>query len=1194
MQKFLSKGLQRVVVVCLVFVMLFGTTVQAASNYHRVRVHPLINNTFEIEHNYYVSAGSSERITITELRSDVEIDQVIINDQSTGAETVLTRSDLTYRGSSQYSFDISVNADLLIVVFPDIKDPDIYITELVITTDPCVYNFDLLKYSYELIGDDEVITAWFLSDDTANFTMKTFTGTVINTATLDGQNITAGNNYSIDMSTDHSLELRAKAESVNVWTTVYYDDSTNFDLVEFSGVSNNSHPYGDPIDYNWEVEDGYRIVDGYFKLYDPITLETSIKWDLVDEEGIMTGYESASLEDCIDMVVYLEDAPIYTLTSSSNLHNIDVLISHDIDPSTDGSQVYEGSEVNIDWTLEDGYILDTLNVHYYHSDGSFDRSESFNGADTGSLITEVYGDVEYEFIIEYNATTDIGVGITPDIGATYSGDGSYNTGDEITVSFTPEPGFEIISIGKSVNNTSTGEHTFNIYTYDELSTDSFTAGDNNIDIYYHVEALPIDDYLFTLSVLNDEAEITGLTKETDMNRYYGVFSEGEAAVIDIDANNGYWITELHDSNGDVIPEAYPMQSYQFNMTMSDHFNGFAVITHEDDEAFDFGQTDIYCSSMPVNSVITTGEGNYIQNQTINVEFTAPEGYYIDYIQKNIYYPETEEESYQFINDELSDTFLAYEEDAHVEYIAYLLPVDNNLLELTVFDYPITATVNGLTQSDSSVNVYYGEFEPDANAQFTMSAPEGYYIEELEYTDGNVIGGNLLEPNTIYYDYSFDSSILKHMQISAYLSEIPTEEYAIELQCNVPEGYEDVIAAEVIMSYTNDDSKLAIDHYHFDETIDINMEIDKGFTVLGGTIEYYNQFGELYETDDYILGNSFESTNNQLIGNMVIKLDLDVVENTVNVTGSSTPEDTATINGLGTFNTFDTIDIDITPASGKRITEVSVTKTLPESEPIVETMSLTEFNSSVYAQGYLINETYDLSISVTTENKPAPPPSSGGGGGGGGFIPPAPLVIEDEILPEASPLFIFKPAINGYEDKTFAPEGLITRAEAATMFNRILVLEEDGSVTFTDVAEDHWALTNIGTMQAAELIKGYEDKTYKPSNNITKAEFATIISRVMDMAELEVPEGVECPYTDIDGHWAEAAIQKLYSYGIKLDRDGESFNPDQEITRAEAVVLLNLLIGREINADDYTVPTYTDVPKTHWAYDHIEAASQETE
>ena len=186
-------------------------------------------------------------------------------------------------------------------------------------------------------------------------------------------------------------------------------------------------------------------------------------------------------------------------------------------------------------------------------------------------------------------------------------------------------------------------------------------------------------------------------------------------------------------------------------------------------------------------------------------------------------------------------------------------------------------------------------------------------------------------------------------------------------------------------------------------------------------------------------------------------------------------------------------------------------------------------------------------------------------------------------------------IVGYsEDGTVRPNANITRAEVATIFFRLLTDEArdqfwSTSNNFTDVAADAWYNNAISTMVNAGIIQGYEDGTFRPNNNITRAEFAAIASRFMSSG-YDVEEDL---FTDIANHWARQNINDAaMTKWINGYPDG-TFLPDKAITRAEAVTLVNNVLQRKPDADhllDSMIHWPDNMDTSAWYYEAIQEAT----
>lgn len=193
----------------------------------------------------------------------------------------------------------------------------------------------------------------------------------------------------------------------------------------------------------------------------------------------------------------------------------------------------------------------------------------------------------------------------------------------------------------------------------------------------------------------------------------------------------------------------------------------------------------------------------------------------------------------------------------------------------------------------------------------------------------------------------------------------------------------------------------------------------------------------------------------------------------------------------------------------------------------------------------------LLVWETVPDKPDNPPLPGGNDDGSSKPDTAPeLNAQDHYA-----------YIVGYEDDTVRPEGYLTRAEVATIFFRLLtdVSREQFWTTrsaYSDVNQEVWYNNAIATMTNAGILKGYEDGTFRPDTNITRAEFAAIASR-FDSSAAETDSG----FTDIAGHWAAAEISRAVSLGWIQGYEDGTFRPDQPITRAEVMTIVNRMLDR---------------------------------
>ena len=184
-------------------------------------------------------------------------------------------------------------------------------------------------------------------------------------------------------------------------------------------------------------------------------------------------------------------------------------------------------------------------------------------------------------------------------------------------------------------------------------------------------------------------------------------------------------------------------------------------------------------------------------------------------------------------------------------------------------------------------------------------------------------------------------------------------------------------------------------------------------------------------------------------------------------------------------------------------------------------------------------------------------------------------------------------IVGYEDGLVRPNADITRAEVAAIFFRLLKDDvRDDNLTansvFTDVAFGKWYNKSISTMAKIGIVKGRTANAFAPNAPITRAEFAAICSR-FDRSNVEI----KSDFNDISGHWAEKEIRRAASLGWIKGYAAGSFKPDQNITRAEAASMINRMLHRlPETADDLLdgMIQWPDNQPSDWYYINMQEAT----
>ena len=266
----------------------------------------------------------------------------------------------------------------------------------------------------------------------------------------------------------------------------------------------------------------------------------------------------------------------------------------------------------------------------------------------------------------------------------------------------------------------------------------------------------------------------------------------------------------------------------------------------------------------------------------------------------------------------------------------------------------------------------------------------------------------------------------------------------------------------------------------------------------------------------------------------------------------------------------------------------LTYTLPAGQPKAT------YRLTVYLDTSVGNEYQNKELNADFEWYYTPESSGGGSGGGTGGGSNKPSSGTTKILRRAY--------VVGRPNNLFEPESPITRAEVATIFARLFAdYNEDNLISkdtsFKDVGENEWFTKYISRCEDENIIFGYEGY-FRPSDNITRAEFAAICVRFFENRSGSTVKPVDIAFTDFDSsHWAYETIRKAYSNGYVAGYPDGTLRADNTITRAEAVTIVNRMLERVpdkeyIDNNLHKLIDFVDVrDNTYWAYYEIfEAAN----
>ena len=214
-----------------------------------------------------------------------------------------------------------------------------------------------------------------------------------------------------------------------------------------------------------------------------------------------------------------------------------------------------------------------------------------------------------------------------------------------------------------------------------------------------------------------------------------------------------------------------------------------------------------------------------------------------------------------------------------------------------------------------------------------------------------------------------------------------------------------------------------------------------------------------------------------------------------------------------------------------------------------------------------------------------------GGSSGGVIPSKPeKPSEGDLNKDDHYQYLI-----GYPDGTFAPNRGMTRAEVATMFTRLLkdrpVKWLHYSSGLSDIYAGDWYADTVGYAVEKGIVSGYPDGTFRPNQPITRAEFASIASRFAQLTDDQ-----DISFIDLDAsHWGYKAVRSAASHGWISGYPDGSFRPEKAISRAEVTSITNRMLNRYadldwIDAHRAEVIRFSDVGRSDWFFEPVMEAT----
>lgn len=184
-----------------------------------------------------------------------------------------------------------------------------------------------------------------------------------------------------------------------------------------------------------------------------------------------------------------------------------------------------------------------------------------------------------------------------------------------------------------------------------------------------------------------------------------------------------------------------------------------------------------------------------------------------------------------------------------------------------------------------------------------------------------------------------------------------------------------------------------------------------------------------------------------------------------------------------------------------------------------------------------------------------------------------------------------PYVNGRTAATIAPNADLTRAEAAMMLYRLLDEQTkeryiDSENGYSDVRDNIWYTNAVVCLSEIGLVNGYPNGTFQPNKKITRGELVVLLSRCIPESN---PDGAG--FTDSIPKWAVSDVLRAQAAGVVGGYPDGSFRFHRNVSRAEAISMINRLFDRNCYESSAVDTVYDDIKPTHWAYSAILEATQ---
>ena len=176
-------------------------------------------------------------------------------------------------------------------------------------------------------------------------------------------------------------------------------------------------------------------------------------------------------------------------------------------------------------------------------------------------------------------------------------------------------------------------------------------------------------------------------------------------------------------------------------------------------------------------------------------------------------------------------------------------------------------------------------------------------------------------------------------------------------------------------------------------------------------------------------------------------------------------------------------------------------------------------------------------------------------------------IPDDDYGVAIKNMVSRGVLLGTSETEFSPDVTISRAMVTEVFRRLATDKSIGeNVKFEDVKDDAWYAESVKWAAFMNIIKGYENGTFKPNQKVTRQEFAIMICRMLDAFNIELPKCNEVDLSKFGSleNWSKDSVIRVLQEGLlKIEPNGE-FGPKSLVSRKELALILDKIVEFTLN------------------------------